>query len=132
MEQLAGAGPLVAVGGLPGRPRRSRDPRPVEHLPDGRVRDTGRASNKPRPPTRLPAAGADRLGELGRELAGRAVRTTRAIEKAGQRAPRLLARLQPTMPPAVRRPGEALKAASADFSDNTLSNPRTPARRPAT
>jgi hypothetical protein len=52
VRQLAGAGPLVAVGRLLLRLRRPRDPRPAEHLPDRRVRKAGRACDQPAvPPT---------------------------------------------------------------------------------
>jgi len=72
VQQVAGAGPLVAVGRLPHRPRRPREPRPAEHLPDGRVAEAGRAGDKARPPAGLAAAVTDRGLELGRELHQRA------------------------------------------------------------
>src|SRR6266536_2403822 len=103
VQQVAGAGPLVAVGWLLDRPRRSRDLGPLEHLPDGQVREAGRAGDQARPPTRLASAGADRLGELGGELPRRAMRPARAVKQARQAAASLLAALQPAMPPAMRR-----------------------------
>src|SRR6266540_4919506 len=101
VQQVSRTRPLVAVGWLTGCSRWPREPGPREHLPHGRVAKAGRAGDQPRPPTCLAATGADRLGELGGELARRAVRTAGAIEQARQRPPRLLG-LCPAMPPAVR------------------------------
>ncbi len=103
VQEVAGAGPLVAVGRLARRPRRPREPGPAEHLPDGRVREASRAGDQARAPARLLAAPADCSLELRRELARRAVRPAGAIEQTRKRRPRLLARPQPAMPPAVRR-----------------------------
>jgi hypothetical protein len=102
VQQVAGTGPLVAVGRLLGRSRRPRDPRPAQHLPHGRVREAGGAGDQPGSPPSAAAAGADRLLELRRQLARRAVRATRAIKEADQRLARLLARLQPAVPPTMR------------------------------
>ena len=103
VQEIARAGPLVPVGRLSLGTGRPRDPRPLQHLPDGRVAEAGCAGDQSRPPARPQATGADRLGELGSELARRAVGTARAIEQAGERPSCLLAGLCPAMPPAVRR-----------------------------
>jgi len=103
VRQVAGAGPLVAGGRLPRRPRRPGDPRSPEHLPDRRVAETGRAGHQAWAPARRASAGADRLGELGRELPGRAVRPTRAIKQTRPRRLRLLGRVLPAVPPTMRR-----------------------------
>src|SRR5436305_278227 len=103
VQQIAGTRPFVAVGRLPGRSRRTGDTRPTQHLPDGRVREAGRAGNQPRSPARLASTGADPPLKRWRELTRRAVRTTRPIEQTRQGTPRLPARLQPAVPPAVRR-----------------------------
>src|SRR5205807_3819967 len=58
--------------------------------------------HQPRSPSRLPPTSADPLLQLLRELARRAVRPTRAIKQTRQRPPRVLASLQPTMPPTMR------------------------------
>ena len=101
VQEVARAGPLVAVGGLLQRPRRPRDPRPAQHLPDGRVGEAGRGRNEPRSPACRLAAGADALLELGSELARAAARPTRAIDKTGEAHARL-SRLAPAVPPAMR------------------------------
>src|SRR5207237_2471596 len=49
------------------------------------------------------AAIADRFGELGRELAWRAVRPARALKQTRQRRTRLLTGCNPAVPPAVSR-----------------------------
>ena len=103
VQQIAGTGPLVAVGRLPHCSRRPRDPRPPEHLPDGRVAEAGRTDDQARPPSGLAPAGTDRLSELGRQLPRRLMRTAGAIAQANERRAGFLAGLQPTMPPAVRR-----------------------------
>src|SRR6266511_248006 len=103
VQEITRARPLIAVGRLPGRPRRPRDPGPAEHLPDGRVREASRAGDQARSPTRLAAAGADRLLELRRELTRRAAGTARTINQARQRPPRLIPGLEPAVPPAMRR-----------------------------
>src|SRR5436190_23966167 len=51
VQQIAGARPLVAVGGLACRPGWPRDPGPLEHFPDGRVAKAGRAGDQARPPS---------------------------------------------------------------------------------
>jgi len=93
----------------------ARDPRPPKHLPDSRVAEAGRARDQARSPTRLAPTLTDPLGQLGRELAGRAVRTAGAIEQTRQTRPRLLASVLPAVPPTIRA-GETLKAAAACFS----------------
>ena len=103
VQQITGARPLVAVGRLPGRLRWPRDPGPAQHLPDRRVAEAGRARDQARPPACLAATLADRLGELGRELPGRAMRPARAIKQTRQARPRLRAAVEPAMPPTVRR-----------------------------
>ncbi len=103
VQQIAGAGPLVTVGRLPDRPRRPRDPRPLEHLPDRRVAEAGRAGDQARAPAGLAAAVTDRGLELARKLPGRATRPTRAIEQAGERRSRFNGRFEPAVPPTMRR-----------------------------
>src|SRR5207245_646410 len=65
----------------------------------------GRAGGQLRPPAGIRAAGADRLLELRRELPRRPTWTPRAVEQTRQRSASLLARLPPSVPPAVRRRG---------------------------
>jgi hypothetical protein len=101
--QVTGAWPLGAVGRLARRALRPRDTRPLQHLPDCRVRKAGDGSNQPWSPARLPAAGPDPLLQLGGELTRAAVWSTRAIEQTSKARTRGLARLAPTMPPAVCR-----------------------------
>src|ERR1051326_2729817 len=103
VQQIARTGPLVPVRRLLADTRRTRDPLPLEHFPNGRVREARGAGDQPRSPTRLASTGTDRLLELGRQLSRRAMRTTRPIEQTRQAAPRLLTRLQPAMPPAMGR-----------------------------
>ncbi len=103
VQEIAGAGPLVAVGRLLGLSGRPRQPRSPQHLPDGRVAEASGAGDQPRSPAGFAAAGTDRLLEVRCELAWRAVWTTRAVEQAAQRAPSLVRCLCPAMPPAVRR-----------------------------
>src|SRR6266487_4977428 len=55
VQQVAGTGPLVAVGWLLGSSRRPRDPSPLEHLPDGRVCEAGRAGK----PAAVPSPSCD-------------------------------------------------------------------------
>src|SRR5439155_22612313 len=55
------------------------------------------------PPAGLASAVADRFGELGRELAWRAVRPARAVKQTRQRRTRLLSGRAPPVPPAVSR-----------------------------
>src|SRR5579883_122753 len=98
VQQVTGAGPLVAVGRLLGRGRTAGEPGALEHLPDGRVREAGRAGNEPRSPAGLAAAVADPLLELRGEQAGRAVRPARAVEQRTL----LAAAIEPAVPPAVR------------------------------
>src|SRR5882757_10004658 len=94
VEQIAGAGPLIAVGWLSAPWLAARDPRPLEHLPDGRVREPGRSSDQPRTPTGLAAASTDPLLQLGREQPRRAARPARAIK---QRACQTIT-VEPAMP----------------------------------
>jgi hypothetical protein len=70
VQQIAGAGPLVAVGRLFGRARRPRDPGSPEHFPDGRVGEASRSGDQPRSPAGFAPAGADGLLELRRQLPG--------------------------------------------------------------
>src|SRR5204863_5145818 len=74
------------------------DPGAFEHLPDGRVREAGRAANKPRTPAGLAAAITDPLLKICCEQPRRVVRPTRPIEQSA----RLAAALKPAMPPAMR------------------------------
>src|SRR5439155_6751976 len=99
VQPITGAGPLVAVGGLPDRPRSTRDAGPAEHLPDGRVRKARRPGHKPRPPASLSPAVADPLLQIGGEKPRRAVRPTRAV----QQRLKLPAAIKPAMPPSVHR-----------------------------
>src|SRR5439155_19197410 len=95
VQQIAGAGPLVAVGGLPRWPWRAGDARPLEHLPDRRVSKAGESSDQPRTPARLAAAGADPLLQLGVKLARAVAGSAGAIEQTAEARARLLARLAP-------------------------------------
>src|SRR6266542_1744272 len=70
VQQIAGARPFIAVGRLLDRSRPPRDPGPLEHLPDRRMRTAG-----------LAPTGADPLLQLGSEKPRRALRTTRAINQ---------------------------------------------------
>src|SRR2546423_5835515 len=103
VQQITGTGPLVPVGRLPRRPRRTRDSSPLEHFPDRLMTEAGRASDQPRPPAGLAAAVADRGLELGRELSRRTTPPARTIEQAGERRPRFSGRFQPAVAPAMRR-----------------------------
>jgi hypothetical protein len=94
-----------AVGRLTRRFRRPGETRPPEHLRDSRVTEAGRAGDQARPPAGATPACADRLGELGRELARRVARTARAIKQTRQRRVRLLAGLEPTVPPTMSSRG---------------------------
>src|SRR5919201_4898299 len=99
VQEIARTGPLVAVRGLLDQPRPPRDPGSPQHLPDGRVREPGRAGDEARTPAGLSATVADPLLQLGGQQARRAVRTARAInERLG---PTLA--VKPTVPPAMRR-----------------------------
>ena len=69
VQKVTGAGPLVAVGGLPWRPCRAGEASSLEHLPERRVSETGEGGDQPRAPARLTAAGADLFLQLGGELA---------------------------------------------------------------
>src|SRR5215207_4160299 len=111
VEQVPGAGPLVAVGGLPRRALGARDAGSLQHLPDRRVREARERGDEPRSPTRLPAAGADSLLQLGGELARARVRPARAIEQTDASGASLLARLLPAMPPAVSGRGRDAEGA---------------------
>src|SRR5262249_53822551 len=99
VQQVAGAGALVAVGRLFYRRRGGREPRTLEPLPPRRVRDPGRARHQPRTPAGLAATVADPLLQPRSQQTRRAVRTARAIPES------LLPTLpvEPTMPPAMSR-----------------------------
>ena len=75
-----------------------------------------------RPPAGLAAAVTDRGLELGRELPGRTLWPTRAIEQAGQGRSRFSARFEPPVPPTMRR--RRRHAAAASFPPRS----RRPAR----
>src|ERR1041384_2690107 len=97
VQQIARTGPLVPVRRLLADTRRTRDPLPLEHFPNGRVReDRGAGVHLPPPPGPASTASA-RLLEVGRHRSGRGMRTTRPMEQARQAAPRLLPRLEPAM-----------------------------------
>ena len=62
VQQVAGAGPLVAIGLPARRARPAREAVAEEHLPDRLMRMPGRAGDQPRPPTRrLPDRADPRL-----------------------------------------------------------------------
>ena len=102
----------------------------LQHLPDGRVREPGRAGDEPRPPARLPPTGADRLLELGREPMRTVRRSTRAIEKAGAALPFASPCISPPLLPAmsgryrdVERPRRLTDRASALDREHQLLAP---------
>src|SRR5438132_6050406 len=101
VQQVARAGPLVAVGGLLRSSRRTRDAVAAEHLPDRRVGLAGGAGDEPRSPAGMAAALADSLLELLVEQPRAAPRPARTVEQPGSRAELLLARLEPPVPPTV-------------------------------
>jgi hypothetical protein len=101
VQQVAGAVPLVAVGGLPGRTLWPGDVRPLEHFRDSRVSKAGDGSGQPWPPARLAAAGTDPLLQLGGEPARTPVRPARTIGEAGEARARLPTRPLPAVAPAV-------------------------------
>jgi len=105
VQEVARAGPLVAVGWLSLGSWRPREPRSAEHLPHGRVSKAGRSGNQPGSPAGLSPAGADPLLEHGGELPRRAMWSAGAIEEASERTSRLLVRLTPAMPPAMSSSG---------------------------
>ena len=105
VQQVAGAGPLVAPGRLPLRPRAPRESVPAKHLPDGRVREAGRGRDQAWAPAGAAAAGADPCLQRRSELARRATGSARAIAQAGAAAAVLLAGRRPAMPPAMRGRG---------------------------
>src|SRR6266508_6981375 len=94
VQQVTGAGPLVAVGRLLGRRRAAREPGSLQHFPDSRVREARGTRDQTRTPAGLATAIADPLLQLGREQPRRAVRPARAI----QQRPWLTAAVKPTMP----------------------------------
>src|SRR4249919_3164976 len=99
VQQITGAGPLVAVGWLLDRGPTPGEPGPLEHLPDRRVREAGRAGDKTWTPARLASAIADPLLQLGGQQPRRPMRPARAIKQGGH----LAAALEPAMPPTMRR-----------------------------
>src|SRR5947209_8851193 len=100
-SKIAGARPLVAVGGLLRPPRRPRDPVAVKHLPHRRVRLADRARDEARPPTGMTPAFADPLLQLSVEQPRASPRPARAIEQPAARTQLLLACGEPPMPPAM-------------------------------
>ena len=103
VQQIAGAGPLVAAWLLARLPRRPRDPGPLERPPDGRVRMPGLAGDQPWPPAGAAPRRADPLLLDGRQQPRAAVRPRRAILETGQRPTLLERRLRPAPPPLTRR-----------------------------
>ena len=103
VQEVAGAGPLVAVRRLLRRPRGPRDAIPREHLRDRRMRPTALASNQSWPPPGAPADRADPLLDLRVEQARHPLRPARAIEQPGVRAALCRTGQQAAMPPPVRR-----------------------------
>jgi hypothetical protein len=122
VQEVAGAGPLVAVGRVPRRSRRPREAEAAKHLPDRGVAEAGGAGDEPRSPARLAATVADRPFELGGEASRAARGAARAIEQAGKALSLARTGLPPAQPPAVRgragdvegRRGLANRAAACD------------------
>jgi hypothetical protein len=115
-QQVARAGPRVAVCRLAHRTRWPRDPRPPEHLPDGRMAEAGRACDKPwpQPVWRRQAqiasasSGASRRGER----CGRLERSSRHDRVARASSPASSQRCHHRCAVA----GDTLKAAAAAFN----------------
>ena len=99
VQQIAGTGPLVAVGRLLGYSRAPREPVAAEHLPDRRVREPGRSGDQAWTPAGLSTAVADPFLQLGGEKTRRSVWTAGAIQQRIRQA----AAIEPAMPPTMRR-----------------------------
>ena len=99
VQQIAGAGPLVQARPLPRLPRRTRDPRPPERPPDGRVRVPGLAGDEPRPPARATPGRADPLLLRPRQKPRAALGSRGAILEADERLLLLGRGLRPAPPP---------------------------------
>ena len=129
VQQVAGTGPLVAVGGFARRPRGARERVAAQHLPYRLMRYADGAGHQPRSPAGQLAGVADPLLELGGKPTRALPRSARTVTQAHQRAALLAATLRAsaaprptpwtsrrcTMPPlaaASRRPRRAVPARS--------------------
>src|SRR5437870_5335895 len=79
VEQIAGAGPLVAAGLLARLSRNAGDPGAAKRSPNGRMRMPSLARDQPRPPTSAASGGADPLLLNGRQQPRAAARPRGAI-----------------------------------------------------
>src|SRR5439155_22223766 len=102
VQQIAWARPLIAIGRLPLRSRRPREPEATQHLPDRRVREAGRAGDQARPPARLAAAVADRAFASARQPPWTACGPARAIKQTDKSNSLPRARSPPAPPPTMR------------------------------
>jgi hypothetical protein len=84
MQQVAGAGPLVAVGGLARCPRCGRQRVAAQHLPHRLMRHADRAGHQPRPPAGQLARLTDPLLELRREPTGTPPGSAGTVAQAAQ------------------------------------------------
>src|SRR5438477_11929351 len=93
VQQIAGAGPLIAADGLTPLSRPVGKPVTVKHLPHRGVRKPGLTCHQTWPPATPPPPCADPLLSLSTQQPERAMRPTRPVRRPRQRTVALLAKL---------------------------------------
>src|ERR1700730_13873200 len=84
VQQISGARPLVAIGGLPGHRRAPRQAMAAQNLPHRRVGMTRRSRNQTRSPASVATNLADSLLLADRQQPRTAMRTTAAVDRPRQ------------------------------------------------